>query len=282
VERPRERDGERSAERASERGERSGDRSRDRDRPRRAERRDEGRDERSQRSERDERGRERSERGERGNGRSRRERPREDAGTEVDLPPVASPDVVSAREAGLADESRTRGIDADRSPREGERGKRKPRRDRSEIARAADEGARERAPRTSAPVVEAQPNAEVVDITPSATDLFPERSDTPVDRASNDPRNPRRVAFDAVDASEALLEQAPAETPEPVKVAPREEPRPPSPAVVAAAQTVELPPPPPPRDQPVGRAANDPREVRRREREAQLRREGEVIRPDSG
>jgi ribonuclease E len=117
----------------------------------------------------------------------------------------------------------------------------------------------------------------VLDVTPSTAELFPDRSEASGERASNDPRNPRRVSFDEVGPSQAVETPAvdvgarAAEPPEPPRV---------SPAVAAAAQVVELPPPPPPREQPVGRAYNDPREVRRREREAQLRREGEVIRPE--
>jgi ribonuclease E len=293
AERGRARDAERGGERPGERGERNGDRGRDRDRPRRAERRDEGRTERREegrtenrdesraeprsearperpgRPEREDRVRERG-------GRGRRERAREEMPEEGEAPAITR-ETVAAREATLPEEARTRGIEADRTPREDERGKRKPRRDRSEIARSADASARERTPIGALPVMEAQPNAEVLDVAPSTAELFPERSEAPVERASNDPRNPRRVSFDDVGPSQAV------ETPA-VDTGPRvaEPPEPPrvSPAVAAAAQVVELPPPPPPREQPVGRAYNDPREVRRREREAQLRREGEVIRPE--
>jgi len=299
AERGRVRDSERAGERPAERGERNG--GRDRDRPRRPERRDEGRAERRDQSraetrdesraessdesraetrnevrqerpgrpEREDRMRDRGERG----GRGRRERVREEMPEEGEAPAITR-ETVAAREAGLPEEARTRGIDADRLPRGEERGKRKPRRDRSEIARSADASARERTPLGTPPAVEAQPNAEVLDVTPSTAELFPERSEAAVERASNDPRNPRRVSFDEVGPSQAV------EAPLVDAVAPAAEAPRVSPAVAAAAQVVELPPPPPPREQPVGRAYNDPREVRRREREAQLRREGEVIRPE--
>jgi ribonuclease E len=193
------------------------------------------------------------------------------------------PPVVEFDKSGLPEDARTRGIDEAREPRAGERGKRKPRRDRSEIARQAEPTARDRMMPAGERVSEAQPNAEVIDVAASTEALFPERTEAP-DRAVNDPRNPRSVSFEDVGPSEAMQQPAPepaeaAELAEPAEASGDLAPAPLPPRVFETT-TVELVPPAP-REQPVGRAYNDPREVRRREREAQLRREGEVIRPEN-
>jgi ribonuclease E len=269
--------------------ERDRERDRDRERPRRAERRDETRDEqrevtpvdaRSGRGENGDRGRDRSgapRRRERGERDRNRERPRAES-SEPPSPSVGA-ETLAARSANLSTESRTRGIDGPRLPPDGERGKRKPRRDRDAIARQS-EGSRDRSTPTPAQFApSAQPNAEIIDVTPSSAELFPERTgfDAEPVRAANDPRNPQSAGepADADVPFAARAVAAEAEIPPAAPVVP-----PPSPAVAAAAVVVPLAAPPPPREQPVGRAANDPREVRRREREAQLRRDGVISTPE--
>jgi ribonuclease E len=151
-------------------------------------------------------------------------------------------------------EARTRDVNEDRTPADLEQSKRRPRRDRASVAR--NQGDEQRRP---------QPSAE------------------PVEEASPIAANTMEPA-ELVDlAARVQVVEAPAfETAEPVREfdsAPIDDaPRPkPVPSIVvvspieAAAEAVKQEP-----ERPAGRAANDPREVRKREREARLRQEGVI------
>jgi len=183
---------------------------------------------------------------------------------------------------------RTRDIAESRAPGDAERGKRKPRRDRSAIARDAEgEPAGERPKRPTEPALAAQANAEIIDVTPDVASLFPERGQAsePV-RAANDPRVPRSVPTAVTTAPEEPSEIAVAAEPELAEETSTAEeehhaaavPMEPRPTAVSEPITPVFKPAPAPEQQ-GGRAYNDPREVRRREREAQLRREG-VLKQD--
>ncbi len=149
------------------------------------------------------------------------------------------------------EESRTRDVNEDRTPADLESSKRRPRRDRASVARN-QEGETNRQQFQQGPSAAAPPPS--VDA-PSPAD------DTVIAEANVAPL-PDVGTFDAPEA---------APLPPPIAAAP------PVPAVVivsplaAATAAVHQEP-----ERPAGRAANDPREVRKREREARLRQEGVI------
>ncbi len=148
-------------------------------------------------------------------------------------------------------ESRTRDVGEDRTPTDLEQSKRRPRRDRASVARNQDSGDRRPEP------IAARMNEAVPDEVPVPIVSGVETVATP-ETASV------QTSFGHVELSE----------PTPTDDAPRPKP---APAVVvvspieAAAEAVKQEP-----ERPAGRAANDPREVRKREREARLRQEGVI------
>jgi ribonuclease E len=181
------------------------------------------------------------------------------------------------REASPPDEMRTRDLSEDRAPLPDNAGKRKPRRDRSAISRREEGAASETAARRTATADDAHSaSVSMATVDPVATaELFPEQPVRPDDRASNDPR----VAARATPAPrQSPSVEAPAE-PEESTTATRPAPLPRREPVVTAEQPVFVPTPPP--EIPAGRAYNDPREVRKREREARLRQEG-VLKDNDG
>jgi ribonuclease E len=150
-------------------------------------------------------------------------------------------------------EGRTRDVDEDRTPADLEQSKRRPRRDRASVARNQGESNnRPTAQPAPAPVVPAS-------VAPEPEPVIEQAATVP-------------VAPDAF--VESALETIAPEASEPIEVEPRPKP---APAVVivspieAAAAAVKQEP-----ERPAGRAANDPREVRKREREARLRQEGVI------
>jgi ribonuclease E len=157
-------------------------------------------------------------------------------------------------------EGRTRDVDEDRTPADLQQSKRRPRRDRASVARnQAGEGSNGRtAPQPTPVASEATASVE-------PEQVFQERPATT--------EQPAPVGESLAELhSEPLRDESAAETIE--VVAPRPKP---APAVVivspieAAAAAVKQEP-----ERPAGRAANDPREVRKREREARLRQEGVI------
>lgn len=150
-------------------------------------------------------------------------------------------------------ESRTRDVGEDRTPADLEQSKRRPRRDRASVARNQDSG--ERRPELIAALTEeATPNEAL------SAPIVSEHAETVATLETI----AERTAFDHVEVNEP----APSDDAPRVKTAP---------AVVvvspidAAAEAVKQEP-----ERPAGRAANDPREVRKREREARLRQEGVI------
>ncbi len=226
--------------------------------------------------------RDRGERVERG-GRPRRGRDRDRDKTREAAPPAgpdasrdgtrATAEQVRERtpraEQTTAPEARTRGLDAEHAdraePRSGSR--RKPRRDRSAVARDRD-SAESPAPRT-----QDLPSAGVaaIEVDPLAgAELFAAEPPRAEGRASNDPRVARHAPIEPVD-SVAATPPVTANADVPLTaIAPPSAP-PPSPNVATEQPVFKAKEAP---AVPAGRAANDPREVRRREREAALRNEG--------
>jgi ribonuclease E len=154
---------------------------------------------------------------------------------------------------GARAEGRTRDVEEDRTPADLEQSKRRPRRDRASVARNQGDERR--------PAPTAEPVESVAEI---ATPLL-------VTAEAVEAELPVQVAEDAPSFGsepEAAIQSAPIED------APRPKP---APAVVVlspievAAEAVKQEP-----ERPAGRAANDPREVRKREREARLRQEGVI------
>jgi len=210
-----------------------------------------------ERSERSERG----ERGERGN-RERRRRGGEQTAERRPREPVEAPPAEETAEAGgngrarddaretvreaprdrdaVRTEARTRNVQEDRTPSDLENSKRRPRRDRASIARGE----------------------------PSRTDTELAVEAVPMDAA---------VAAAVVESEPVSMQVE--ELPPPASVVIEEladRPTPPPPIVVVspvdlAAAAVRQEP-----ERSTARAANDPREVRRREREARLREEGVI------
>jgi ribonuclease E len=173
-------------------------------------------------------------------------------------------DAPRERESVRAD-GRTRDVSEDRTPADLENSKRRPRRDRASVARG-----------------EQRPDAADVTVEPASSELavtntpdFVEVVSTPT--AFEEPAAAAQP-IEALQPTEALqpVEASQPSTYEPDVVAEPERPRPPPAVVVvspveAAAAAVRPEP-----ERPTGRAANDPREVRRREREARLREEGVI------
>jgi ribonuclease E len=171
--------------------------------------------------------------------------------------PVRDPVRDPARDAERAEpraETRTRDVNEDRTPAELDRSKRRPRRDRASVARSQEGEFPRPTSETNIPIVEALPiEAEVAAPTPATPDV--------VEIAAHVPE------FEAVQVAPAIdsIAEAPSEAPPPrpaaVVISPIE--------MAAAVVQKES-------ERPAGRAANDPREVRRREREARLRQEGVI------
>ena len=233
--------------------------------------------ERNERNERNERGErsERGERGERGNRERRRRggenaerRPRpesvesaSDDATDSDngraRENVRDSDRDAPRERDtVRSDGRTRDVREDRTPSDLENSKRRPRRDRASVARGEQ-------PRGEGEIAGVVTPVEVAVV----------ESSTVVEVESV-------PAMHVTEAYEAptIVETTDADFAEPTATVVDEAPRPkPQPAVVVvspvelAAEAVKQEP-----ERPVGRAANDPREVRRREREARLREEGVI------
>ena len=202
--------------------------------------------------------RERGRRGHDDNAERRPRPPREDA--EVAEAAEATEPVREQREPrrerhpndGARAEGRTRDIDEDRTPTDLEQSKRRPRRDRASVAR--NQGDERRPVPNAEPVEEAVAAAAPLSVTAEFVE-----ADAPVDIVEPAP------SFEGVEPLAAM---------QPVSDAPRPKA---APAVVvlspieAAAEAVKQEP-----ERPAGRAANDPREVRKREREARLRQEGVI------
>ena len=211
--------------------------------------------------------RERGRRGRDDNAERRPRPPREDADIAVEeteaVEAVREPTREPRRDRNPSDgaraESRTRDVNEDRTPTDLEQSKRRPRRDRASVARNQGD---ERRPQPSAEPVE-----EASVVAASAVEL-PEALETAA---------PIEVAESQVTESASFFETVEPES-EIVSAPIDEAPRPkPAPSVVvvspieAAAEAVKQEP-----ERPAGRAANDPREVRKREREARLRQEGVI------
>ncbi len=166
-------------------------------------------------------------------------------------------------------ESRTRDVDEDRTPADLERSKRRPRRDRASVARNQ----------------EGEANRQQFQQGPSVGVLPPAVSESLVSVEAAPPPADSYVAESTPQLAEVMVAATPDaglfDAPEVTPLLPSTPPPPPAPAVVivsplaAATAAVQQEP-----ERPVGRAANDPREVRKREREARLRQEG-VIRERS-
>jgi ribonuclease E len=154
---------------------------------------------------------------------------------------------------GARAEGRTRDVEEDRTPADLEQSKRRPRRDRASVAR--NQGDERRPAPTAEPVESVAETATPLLATAEAVE-----AELPVQVAEDAP------SFGS--EPEAAIQSAPIED------APRPKP---APAVVVlspievAAEAVKQEP-----ERPAGRAANDPREVRKREREARLRQEGVI------
>jgi ribonuclease E len=163
--------------------------------------------------------------------------------------PVREANRDQGRDAARA-ETRTRDVDEDRTPADLERSKRRPRRDRASVARS-QEG---EAPRPTPDIGVAPVETVAADIELTAV------------HAPSDVPAPAEYVAEAEPVIVTPANEAPAEAPPP--------PRPAavviSPIEMAAAVVQQEP------ERPAGRAANDPREVRRREREARLRQEGVI------
>ncbi len=186
---------------------------------------------------------------------------------------VESPREKPVRESGdrppreSRGESRTRDVDEDRTPADLERSKRRPRRDRASVARNQEGEANRQRFQQGAAADAAPPVSEAS----SASNDVPSPASEPY--VVEPPRELAAQAPDATTPSEGLFD-APEVAPQ---FEPAPPPPPPAPAVVivsplaTATAAVQQEP-----ERPVGRAANDPREIRKREREARLRQEGVI------
>ena len=236
------------------------------------------RSERNERGERGERG-ERSERGERGE-RSNRERRRRGGEPSAERRPRPEPTGATSDESAEGDngraredvrdsdrdtprerdavraEGRTRDVREDRTPSDLENSKRRPRRDRASVARGEQS-------RGEADVAAVATPAEVA-VVEAATVVEVESAPvTHVAEAYEAPTVVETPAADFAEPTEPIVEDVPRPKPQPAVVVL-------SPVELAAEAVKQEP------ERPVGRAANDPREVRRREREARLREEGVI------
>ena len=159
----------------------------------------------------------------------------------------------SVREPARA-EARTRDVEEDRTPTDLERSKRRPRRDRASVARN-QEAETNRQPSPAAPAVVDSPSASAAsEPAVSATHVV-----EPSMPAAVEPLVPVFASIEPADTGEAISPPTP--SPAVVIVAP----------TAAATAAVQQEP-----ERPAGRAANDPRELRKREREARLRQEGVI------
>jgi ribonuclease E len=148
-------------------------------------------------------------------------------------------------------DARTRNVDEDRTPADLEQSKRRPRRDRASVARnQPSEGG-------SRPAVQPSPEPSDSPQIPEPV-LAEERSTTPPLTIVDSAAEPGPAA-----AATEHTESEPRSKPAPAVVIE-------SPIEAAAAAVKQEP------ERPAGRAANDPREVRKREREARLRQEGVI------
>jgi ribonuclease E len=149
-------------------------------------------------------------------------------------------------------EQRTRNVSEDRTPPDLEQSKRQPRRDRSHIA-ASESSARspQRTPQAE-PAARAAAAPAVEDS--KATDAAP-----PSTVAAHAAASATKVAASASEPAESKP------TPEPVAPGATES---------SQSETVPAPAPEPVATAEQGRASNDPREVRRRQREAEMREQG--------
>jgi ribonuclease E len=232
----------------------------------RAERSSSERAERSASDRPDRANRERGRRGREENAERRPRPPREDAeiATEGDAAEeVREPNREPRRERGQSEgdraEGRTRDVSEDRTPVDLDQSKRRPRRDRASVARNQGD---ERRP---------TPAAESAEEVAAVTVSEPIEAATPPSTIDAAPAYGRAEPEQTLESAPTFEAPAPQT---PVEEAPRPKP---APAVVvvspieAAAEAVKQEP-----ERPAGRAANDPREVRKREREARLRQEGVI------
>ena len=193
-------------------------------------------------------------------------KPRPDRPTEDTVVPVVATEVEemprepsretadrSVHEPARA-EARTRDVDEDRTPTDLERSKRRPRRDRASVARN-QEAENNRQPSPPAPGVVDPPSASAT----SETTTSPAQVEEPLMPSPVEPPMPAFASIEPADTGEAVSRPTP--SPAVVIVAP----------ITAATAAVEQEP-----ERPAGRAANDPRELRKREREARLRQEGVI------
>ncbi len=147
--------------------------------------------------------------------------------------------------------SRTRDIDEDRTPTDLEQSKRRPRRDRASLARS-------QGGQTNSRPAELQTSESVPPAIPaSGEDSLPARVDLAADQRHVENAASMSAGMpspSSATGAESQVSDAPAVS------------------IVAPAAVTFQPEPEPP----AGRAANDPREVRKREREARLRQEGVI------
>ncbi len=195
-------------------------------------------------------------------------RPRDDAevATEADAAEeIREPNREPRRERGQSDgaraEGRTRDVSEDRTPADLDQSKRRPRRDRASVARNQE---RRTSARAGAESVE-EVAASAATVSDSIEAVAPQEvaDAAPVYGSAESAQTLESASMFEAPTYEAPVEEAPRPKPAPavVVVSPIE----------AAAEAVKQEP-----ERPAGRAANDPREVRKREREARLRQEGVI------
>ena len=159
----------------------------------------------------------------------------------------------SVREPARA-EGRTRDVDEDRTPADLEKSKRRPRRDRASVARNQEAENTSQSSQSAPATVDQTSASAAPEPTAPPTRIVEPSAPSPVE-----PPTRSLPSIESADASDTISGPTPA------------------PAVVIvppiAAAPVAIPQEP---ERPAGRAANDPRELRKREREARLRQEGVI------